>query len=109
MQLITCSYQEAAASLPSGGRHIVAQYDAESVCVYQAYRPSIAQYAVDHQKFGGPEFGYSRMSWIKPNFLWMMYRCGWASKDGQERVLAVRLWRAFFDELLMEAAASAVE
>jgi len=40
------------------------------------------------------------MSWIKPNFLWMMYRAGWATKEGQEHILAVRLRRSFFDELL---------
>ena len=43
------------------------------------------------------------MSWIKPNFLWMMYRCGWASKEGQEVVLAVRLKRSSFDEILRRA------
>ena len=35
-----------------------------------------------------------------PNFLWMMYRCGWASKEGQDVVLAVRLKRSAFDEIL---------
>jgi hypothetical protein len=40
------------------------------------------------------------MSWLKPNFLWMMYRSGWATKEGQEHILAVRLRREFFDELL---------
>jgi len=25
----------------------------------------------------------NRMTWIKPNFLWMMYRSGWASKKNQ--------------------------
>jgi hypothetical protein len=43
------------------------------------------------------------MSWIKPNFLWMMYRSGWASKEGQEVVLAVRLKRSAFDEILRRA------
>jgi len=42
------------------------------------------------------------MSWIKPNFLWMMYRCGWCTKEGQERVLAIRLPKPFFDWLLSE-------
>jgi hypothetical protein len=54
---------------------------------------------VEHQKFGG-EFSFNRMSWIKPNFLWMMYRSGWATKQGQERILALRIKRSFFDELL---------
>jgi hypothetical protein len=57
---------------------------------------------VRHQKFGG-DFSYQRMSWIKPNFLWMMYRSGWASKPGQERILAVQLSHSFFDELLRSA------
>jgi hypothetical protein len=43
------------------------------------------------------------MSWIKPNFLWMMYRSGWGTKPGQESVLALRLRRSFFDGLLEQA------
>jgi hypothetical protein len=84
---------------PRTGRHILAQFDATTIVVYQAYRPAIARFAVEHQQFGG-EFSYSRMSWIKPNFLWMMFRSGWAAKESQERVLAVTLDRTFFDELL---------
>ncbi len=105
----TRHYLEQAAAWPTSGRHILARHDADSVYVYQAYRPSIARYAIERQEFGGPDFSYSRMSWIKPNFLWMMYRCGWASKPGQEYVLAVRLRRAFFDELLAAAVASSFE
>src|SRR5688572_1557701 len=90
---------------PQTGRHILAQFDSSSIYVYQAYRPSIASYAVRHQKFGG-DFSYSRMSWIKPNFLWMMYRSGWAAKEGQEHILALRLPLSFFDELLGCAVAS---
>ena len=47
------------------------------------------------------------MSWIKPNFLWMMFRCGWATKPGQEMVLGLRIRRAFFDRVLASAVASA--
>jgi hypothetical protein len=104
-KMITQSYVEQSALWPASGRHILAQFDAASVCVYQAYRPAIADFAVAQQRFGG-EFSYARMSWIKPNFLWMMYRSGWASKEGQERILAVRLKRAFFDELLRLAVPS---
>ena len=35
---------------PKEGRHILAQYDADSIIVYQAYCPEIADYAVKHQK-----------------------------------------------------------
>lgn len=90
---------------PQAGRHILAQFDAETIYVYQAYRPSIARFAVENQRFGG-DFSFSRMSWIKPNFLWMMYRAGWATKEGQEHILAVRLRRTFFDELLRLAVPS---
>ena len=93
---------------PQSGRHILAHFDDASIVVYQAYRPAIADFAVKHQRFGG-EFSYNRMSWIKPNFLWMMYRAGWATKEGQERILAVRLPRDFFDEILRAAIPSSFD
>src|SRR6516165_11257225 len=99
MNLLTEPYLAQTARLPTTGRHVVAQFDDESVVVYQAYRPAIGHFAAKNGYFGG-EFRLNRMSWIKPNFLWMMYRCGWASKEGQEVVLAVRLKRSAFDEIL---------
>ncbi len=68
--------------------------------VYQAYNPAIAAYAQEHQELGGPHFSRTRMSWIKPNFLWMMYRCGWATKENQERVLAIAISKKFFQKIL---------
>lgn len=102
MTLTTERYTEQAARWPKSGRHILAQYDDESVVVYQAYRPSIGRFAAEHGYFGG-EFSLSRMSWIKPNFLWMMYRSGWGTKEGQEVTLAVTLRRTAFDEILAGA------
>ena len=87
---------------PSSGRHILAQHDDASVVVYQAFRPSIADEAIRLGRFGS-RFSKTRMSWIKPNFLWMMYRCGWCTKLDQERVLAIRLGRDFFERLLRSA------
>jgi hypothetical protein len=87
---------------PKEGRHILAQFDEETVVVYQAYRPAIGHLAAQNGYFGG-EFKLSRMSWIKPNFLWMMYRSGWATKEGQEVVLAIRLKRTAFDQILSQA------
>ena len=101
-------YLKQSVEWPQSGRHILAQYDETSIYVYQAYRPPIARFAVDEQRFGG-EFSYSRMSWIKPNFLWMMYRSGWATKEHQECILAIRLRRSFFDELLNSAIASSFD
>jgi hypothetical protein len=86
---------------PQSGRHILAHFDADSIVVYQAYRPAIGRYAAEHQRFGG-EFSFARMSWIKTNFLWMMYRSGWGTKPGQEVTLAIRMQRPGFDQLLRE-------
>lgn len=102
MKLLTEPYLAEKERWPKRGRHILAQFDAERVVVYQAYNPAIGRYAAAHGHFGGP-FSLTRMSWVKPNFLWMMYRCGWAQKDNQETVLAVSLQRAAFDEVLAQA------
>jgi hypothetical protein len=87
---------------PKSGRHIMAQFDEHTIVVYQAYRPQIGQDAARHGRFGDG-FSLGRMSWIKPNFLWMMYRSGWGTKEGQEIVLAIRLRRSGFDEILAQA------
>jgi hypothetical protein len=105
MPLLYEPYSEQVKAWPKDGRHILAQYDNESVVVYQAYNPTIGRYAVEHGRFGG-EFSLSRMSWIKPNFLWMMYRSGWGTKEGQEVTLGLRLRRTFFEEILAEAVQS---
>jgi hypothetical protein len=104
----TESYLEQANRWPPEGRHILAQYDDESVVVYQAYRLAIGRFAAEHGYFGG-DFKFSRMSWIKPNFLWMMYRCGWGQKKDQEAVLAVRIRRTAFDLILAEAVHSSFQ
>ena len=46
------------------------------------------------------------MSWVKTNFMWMMYRCGWGTKHNQQRVLAVRITREGFDKILSKAVSS---
>lgn len=102
ISLKIANYTEQREAWPLSGNHILAQYDDDSVIVYQAYNPSIGRFATENNYFGG-DFSYSRMSWIKPNFLWMMYRSGWGIKKNQEVTLAIRLKRSFFDLLLSEA------
>lgn len=97
------SYKVQAARWPTTGRHVLAQFDQRSVVVYQAYRPSIARAAVAEQRLGGGGFRFGRMSWVKPSFLWMMYRSGWATKEGQECVLAIHIAREGFDAILRQA------
>ena len=89
----TASYTEQSQQWPQSGRHILAHFDDETIIVYQAYRPEIGHFAAEHGYFGG-EFTYTRMSWIKPNFLWMMYRSDWGQSKGQEVILAVRGFHA---------------
>jgi hypothetical protein len=102
MKLKTEPYLEQRERWPASGRHILAHFDDASVVVYQAYRPAIGRFAAEHGYFGGP-FRLDRMSWIKPNFLWMMYRSGWGTKEGQEVTLAVWLQRSGFEAILKEA------
>lgn len=86
-------------------REIRADYDDRTLAVYQAYRDEIARPAVERQRFVAP-FSFSRMTWIKPSFLWMMERCGWGTKAGQERVLAVRITRDGWEAALRKAVLS---
>jgi hypothetical protein len=86
-------------------RQVRARFDRDTITVYQAYSPAIADAAVAAGRFVSP-FRRERMTWIKPSFLWMMYRSGWATKPGQERVLAVRITRAGFEEALSLACLS---
>ena len=87
-KLSVINYTEYESKFPQSGRHIIGSETDKGFIVYQAYRPSIAKFALENQFFGG-EFRLTRMSWVKPNFLWMMYRSGWASKPGQEHALAI--------------------
>jgi hypothetical protein len=103
MHISTEPYSAMRQLLPVDGQHIVAHQFETQVVVYQAYNPAIARFAVENQYLGGAGFSYGRMSWIKPNFLWMMYRCGWASKENQEQVLALWLDRTAFEEILNQA------
>lgn len=98
-------YQNQTEIWPTSGRHILAHFDADSIWVYQAFAPAIADFAVENQRFGG-DFSFARMSWIKPSFLWMNYRSGWNCKAGQEKTLAVRLTLGFWEEILLAAVPS---
>ena len=86
-------------------RQIRAVFTDSTITVYQAYPPEIAVRAAAAGRFV-PPFKRDRMTWVKPSFLWMMYRCGWATKAGQEHVLAVEITRAGFEWALAHACLS---
>jgi hypothetical protein len=102
MNLTTEPYLSQTDRWPKSGQVILANYDTDSIVVYQAYNPAIGHFAATHQYFGG-DFKLSRMTWLKPNFLWMMYRSGWGTKKDQEITLAIRLKRSAFDQILAQA------
>lgn len=62
-------YSQAQKRLPQTGQQIIGYQEEDTIIVYQAYRKTIADFAVANQYFGGPDYSYNRMSWIKPNFL----------------------------------------
>ncbi|MFE2289113.1 DUF4291 domain-containing protein [Streptomyces sp. NPDC059443] len=84
---------------------IRASHTDTTITVYQAYGPRLGPPAARDGRFP-PDWSRERMTWIKPSFLWMMYRCGWATKAGQETVLAIEITRAGFDGAVAEACLS---
>ena len=90
-------------------RQIRAVFDDQTIRVYQAYSDAIADSALAAGAFVSPPFKMARMTWIKPSFLWMMYRSGWGTKPGQTRVLAIDMTRAGFEWALDHACLSHYE
>ncbi|MEU4468242.1 DUF4291 domain-containing protein [Streptomyces sp. NPDC024017] len=82
-----------------------ARHSGSTITVYQAYRPEIGGPAARHGRFPAT-WKRERMTWIKPSFLWMMYRCGWGTKEGQETVLAIEIDREGFLWVLRNACLS---
>ena len=79
-------------------RQIRAVFNDSTVRVYQAYSDAIADAALESGTFVSPPYKMDRMTWIKPSFLWMMYRAGWGEKDfAQKRILAIDIAREGFE------------
>lgn len=81
-------------------RVIRAVYDNETIIVYQAFNKNIAKSAAENQTFISPPFKMERMTWIKPSFLWMMYRSGWAQKEDGKQILRIKITRQGFEDAL---------
>ncbi|KAF0974264.1 hypothetical protein FDP41_006874 [Naegleria fowleri] len=77
----------------------------ECIVFYQAYNSTIANYAVQNQRFEGcSAFDMKRMTWIKPNYLWMMYRSEFAKAWNQTNILALYIQREYFEKVILENA-----
>ena len=83
-------------------KEIFAQYDRQCIRVYQAHRTIIAKEAIALQTFG-KNFNINRMTWIKPSFLWLMYRSNWGTKKNQECILAIDIYQSKCNEILQKA------
>ncbi|MVO89174.1 DUF4291 family protein [Streptomyces sp. p1417] len=89
-------------------QQIRARHTGSTVVVYQAYPAEIGLPAARDGRFPA-SWQRDRMTWIKPSFLWMMYRCGWGTKEGQDTVLAVEITREGFEWALRHACLSHYE
>ncbi|MEN8220263.1 MAG: DUF4291 domain-containing protein [Pseudomonadota bacterium] len=87
---------------------IRANYDRDTIVMYQAYSSNIADLAIKKQKFVKP-FSFNRMTWIKPSFLWLMHRSNWGKKSGQERILAVHITRTGWEKALSQGVLTSPE
>lgn len=84
---------------------IYAIYNDKTIRLYQAYDDKIADEVLRLGCFG-QYFKLDRMTWIKPSFLWMMHRSGWAKKQGQNRVFAIDMDINAFKYILKKAVLS---
>ena len=92
----------------AAAREIRADFDRETIALYQAYPPAIADAALAAGRFV-PPYSFHRMTWIKPSFLWLMHRSHWGQKRGQERILCARVSRAGWEKALSLACLTSFE
>jgi Domain of unknown function (DUF4291) len=105
---LSASYRDTirrVATESSESRRVRAVFDERRIVVYQAYPDGIADPVLAAQRFVAP-FKLDRMTWIKPSFLWMMYRSGWGTKADQKRVLAITIDREGFEWALEHSSLS---
>jgi Domain of unknown function (DUF4291) len=87
---------------------IRALHTRSTITVYQAYAPAIGLPAARDGRFPA-SWKRERMTWVKPSFLWMMYRSGWGTAQDQQTVLAVEITREGFEWALRHACLSHYE
>lgn len=102
-------YVEQQARWPDRGRLILAQYDEETVVVYQPQPSAVARYAAQRGRLDAPTFPFERTAWIETSFLGMMHRWEWGTRRDRGAMLAIWLRRAAFDALLAQAVPSRFE
>ena len=82
-------------------QEIRATYDRNTITVYQAYGKLIALPAIKNNRFEKP-FSFTRMTWIKPSYLWLMERSNWGTKSNQDYILGIKIKRSAWEEALSQ-------
>jgi hypothetical protein len=82
---------------------LLATWDAESVVVWQAHGHRVADAVLARGSFDVPEWRTDRTSRFRVSLPSLLWRCSWGTRPGRERILAVRLSRSGFDEVLRRA------
>lgn len=80
-------------------QEIRADYNRDTITVYQAYGKNIALPAIKNNKFEKP-FSFNRMTWIKPSYLWLMERSNWGNKSNQDYILGIKIKRECWEKAL---------
>jgi len=80
-------------------QEIRANFDKNTIAVYQAYNKQIALPAIKNNRFEKP-FSFNRMTWIKPSYLWLMERSNWGLKSNQEYILGIKIYREYWEQAL---------
>ncbi|WP_299677949.1 DUF4291 domain-containing protein [uncultured Tenacibaculum sp.] len=80
-------------------QEIRASYDKNTITVYQAYNKIIATKALKNNRFESP-FSFTRMTWIKPSYLWLMERSNWGTKSNQDYILGIKIKRIKWEKAL---------
>lgn len=80
-------------------QEIRAEFDTKTITVYQAYNKQIAVPAIKNNKFEKP-FSFTRMTWVKPSFLWLMERSNWGSKSNQDHILGIKMKLEYWEKAL---------
>lgn len=86
-------------------KRIFAYYDDEGIFVYQAFKPSVVEFAVENGTFG-KGFGLDRITWIKPSFGWILQRTNYASKHKMEAIAKIKLSHEAWYEILSNSVPS---
>jgi hypothetical protein len=89
--------------LPERGRHVLATFGDDTVVVWQAHGHAVADWALEHGRFGGEGWKLDRVTRMRTSLPSLLERCEWGQRPGRERVLAVHLTRAGFDAMLHQA------